>query len=113
MNNRGEVFEQKACEYLQNNDFKVIERNFHSRFGEIDVIAIKGDVLHFIEVKGRINPLYHPSYAVHRKKQQKIVSTAKFFLLRNKQLNDMYQQFDVISVVLEPEKIDFIENCFF
>lgn len=49
---KGKVYEERGCEYLRENGFEIIERNFFSRFGEIDIIALKDNVLHFIEVKG-------------------------------------------------------------
>ena len=48
---KGNIAEQKACEFLREQDFDIIDRNVYSRFGEIDIIAVKDEVLHFIEVK--------------------------------------------------------------
>lgn len=51
----GDKAEELTCKYLLENDFEIIERNFYSRFGEIDIIARRGDVLHFIEVKSGLD----------------------------------------------------------
>ncbi len=48
---KGNIAEELAVTFLLNSGYQVIEQNFYSRFGEIDIIAIKDDVLHFIEVK--------------------------------------------------------------
>ncbi|MEA1892504.1 MAG: YraN family protein, partial [Campylobacterota bacterium] len=48
---KGNLAEEKACTFLYSNGFTVVEQNFYSRFGEIDIIATKDEVLHFIEVK--------------------------------------------------------------
>ncbi len=48
---KGNIAEDKACEFLLEKGFVLVERNFYSRFGEVDIIAFKEDVLHFIEVK--------------------------------------------------------------
>ncbi|MEA1956545.1 MAG: YraN family protein [Campylobacterota bacterium] len=48
---KGNIAEQKACQFLYDNGFTIIQQNFYSRFGEIDIIAVKDEVLHFIEVK--------------------------------------------------------------
>ncbi|MGE4511988.1 MAG: YraN family protein, partial [Sulfurimonadaceae bacterium] len=48
---KGNEAETLACTFLFDAGFSVLERNFYSRFGEIDIIAFKEDVLHFIEVK--------------------------------------------------------------
>lgn len=52
---KGNLAEDKACGFLYENGFSVIERNFYSRFGEIDIIALKDEVLHFIEVKSGLD----------------------------------------------------------
>lgn len=49
--NIGSLYEEKAVEYLKNNGFTVIVKNFRCPKGEIDIIAIKEDILRFIEVK--------------------------------------------------------------
>ena len=48
---KGNLAEDTACGFLYDNGFTIIERNFYSRFGEIDIIATKDEVFHFIEVK--------------------------------------------------------------
>jgi putative endonuclease len=48
---KGNIAEERASEFLLDMGFLIIERNFYSRFGEIDIIAIKDEVLHLIEVK--------------------------------------------------------------
>ncbi|MDE7448198.1 MAG: YraN family protein, partial [Helicobacter sp.] len=48
---KGNLAEDKAATFLRHNDFRIVARNFYTRFGEIDIIAIKKDVLHFVEVK--------------------------------------------------------------
>ena len=47
----GILGEDKACAFLKKQGFKILKRNFHSKFGEIDIIATKDEILHFIEVK--------------------------------------------------------------
>ena len=57
MNNKaiGRFGEDIACEYLEGSGFEVIARNYNTRCGEIDVIAERRGMLHFIEVKTRVN----------------------------------------------------------
>lgn len=52
---KGNIAEDLACGFLYEHGFTIIERNFYSRFGEIDIIATKDDVLHFIEVKSGLD----------------------------------------------------------
>ncbi|MBV5334444.1 MAG: YraN family protein, partial [Sulfuricurvum sp.] len=48
---KGNLAEEKGCDYLRSHGFRIIDRNVYNRFGEIDIIAIKDNVLHFVEVK--------------------------------------------------------------
>ncbi len=52
---KGNLAEDKACKFLDENGFMIVERNFYSRFGEIDIIASKDEVLHFVEVKSGLD----------------------------------------------------------
>lgn len=48
---RGNLAEERGCEYLRKNGFRILDRNVYNRFGEIDIIALRNDVIHFVEVK--------------------------------------------------------------
>lgn len=83
----------------------ILERNFHSRFGEIDIIAQKDESLHFIEVKATSGD-YDAIYRVTSKKLSKLIKTINFYLLQS-QLNFSYQ-IDVICV--QKDEIKMLEN---
>ncbi len=90
--------EDKAVEYLKNQGYRILCRNFHSKFGEIDIIAVKNKVICFIEVKTRKKISYGlPSQAVNYGKQKKLILTAEYFLTRNYSQNFAYR-FDIIEV---------------
>lgn len=91
---KGNLAEEKACDYLSSLGFRIIERNFTLRGGEIDIIAMKDDVLHFIEVKSCTS--YDPLYNITPVKLQHIISTAQRFM-QKKQL-DLAFQVDAVSV---------------
>lgn len=91
---KGNIAEEKACDYLTSLGFRIIERNFTLRGGEIDIIAIKDEVLRFIEVKSCSS--YDPLYNITPSKLQHIISTAQRFMQR-KQL-DLAFQIDAVSV---------------
>lgn len=78
---KGSEYEKRACEYLESLGFEIIEKNFYSRFGEIDIIAKKEGVIHFIEVKG--SEKYESIYAITPKKLNKIIQTLRFYLSKN------------------------------
>ncbi|MDF2519836.1 MAG: YraN family protein [Clostridia bacterium] len=119
MNNNkllGAFGEDMACSYLQGMGYKIIERNFSCRVGEVDIIGIDGDTIAFIEVKSRTGVSYgNPSEAVSRTKQGRIVKTALFFMTKHR-LFDYMCRFDVIEVLTDGTKeninINLIKNAF-
>lgn len=118
MNNKeiGAFGEDAACEYLEDNDYEILERNFSLKTGEIDIIAEKDGCTVFVEVKTRRNNLYgEPSEAVNWKKQQHIRNTALLYL----RSIDVEMRFDVIEVFykegkdgLEVSEINHIRDAF-
>lgn len=72
----GKLGEDLACKYLQNKGYKILERNFEAKQGEIDIIALDKEELVFIEVKTRSNILYgKPAEAVNEIKQNHLIKT--------------------------------------
>ncbi|HAA2046827.1 TPA_asm: hypothetical protein GD813_03985 [Campylobacter jejuni] len=65
----GILGEDKACKFLKKQGFEILKRNFHSKFGEIDIIAKKDEILHFIEVKFTQND-YEVSERLCRRKNK-------------------------------------------
>lgn len=110
--NKGFIYERIAERYLLKNQYTIIERNFNSKFGEIDIIASKDGRLHFVEVKGRLNLSFgYPREAVTKVKQNKIISAAKYyFMITGK--DDLPCQFDVIEIIMDKKEINMIENAF-
>lgn len=86
---KGAAGEQKACEWLESKGFKILARNYCTQFGEIDIIALRDDVLHFIEVKTFLARSLSPRYAITAKKLQKIYASIDvlLFTCRNLQPN--------------------------
>lgn len=111
---KGYEGEDKACAYLISKGYEIIERNYYTRLGEIDIIARKDKFLVFVEVKslphGDIDTLSH---VLNKKKQQKIIKTSKCYLLKHRQYNYEYIRYDVLAIdvpVLDP--VYHIENAF-
>ena len=101
----GILGENKACNFLKSKNFKILQRNFHSKFGEIDIIAKKDDILHFIEVKFT-NGDYQSIYRLDAKKYEKILKTIRFYLLKN----DITCDYQVDLICINKDDIDFVEN---
>lgn len=104
----GILGENKACEYLKKQKFEILKCNFHSKFGEIDIIAKKDDVLHFIEVKFTQND-YEVSERLNLKKYKKILKTINFYLFKNPTNLD----FQVDLICVKNDIIEFFENISF
>lgn len=97
MNNKGVIYEDAAIKFLSKNRYRILERNFKTKFGEIDIIALDKDVLVFIEVKGGNDKLYNPAERADINKLKKIMRTAEFYI--NKFKGDFEEvRIDVISV---------------
>jgi putative endonuclease len=93
---RGNWGEEIACKHLISQGAKILKRNFHSKFGEIDIIAKEKDCIIFVEVKTRKNNLYgNASEFVTKSKQRKIILTAQYYL---RYCSETQIRFDVIEV---------------
>jgi putative endonuclease len=102
---RGNIAEERAGRYLQKNGFTLIERNFYSRFGEIDIIAQRNDVLHFIEVKSGLD--YESAIQnITPAKLRKILKTVDTYLAKHA-LSDTVS---IDAVIVTPTAIEHIEN---
>lgn len=108
MNKRkfGIIGEKIAQDYLRNQDYEILETNFYTKRGEIDIIAQKDNCITFVEVKTRTNLKYGtPAMAVNSVKKKHIKFVAKIFLLLNK-LKEFEVRFDVIEVLIMNGKCD-------
>lgn len=107
----GTSYEIKAEEYLLKKGYKILERNFRNRSGEIDIIAKDGEYFCFVEVKYRTtNDFGNPLEAVDYRKQNQIRKVAMYYLMKNKLSEWTPCRFDVIG--FEGEKMTHIENAF-
>ena len=90
--------EKIAAEYLRNNGYRIVEKNYKNRFGEIDVIAKEGQTVVFVEVKTRKTSSYGtPSSAVDSKKQQRMGKAAVTYLTEKRLIHHPVR-FDVVSI---------------
>lgn len=116
INKMGMWAELEALSYLQKMGFILVAQNFHSRFGEIDLIMKKDQDLIFVEVKARSKTKYGLAHEVISvTKQRKIMHTALEFLEKQQSYSHFYCRFDVICFNFEQKfsksiHYDF-ENC--
>ena len=93
----GRWAEQKARELLELENYQYVNQNYHSRYGEIDLIVRSGKELVFVEVKARSLGRYATACEViTRAQQRKIIKTAQFFLQKHPNYDDFDCRFDVI-----------------
>lgn len=112
--NTGGAGEDYAAEWLLNQGYRIVARNYHSRYGEIDIIAESGQYIMFVEVKTRERgSLVSPAEAVTRSKQSKILRTAEVFL--SKSPSALQPRFDLAAVTTvhgEPWGLQYFANAF-
>lgn len=103
--------EDLACAYLQKQGFTILQRNFRSRTGEIDIVCREGTYLVFTEVKYRKTAKNGaPEEAVGSAKQRKIFETARYYMARFGVSSDTDIRFDVVAIL--GENITLIRNAF-
>lgn len=109
--------ESAAVAFLKKKGYRILEQNFRSKVGEIDIIAEQGGTLVFIEVKARAHHEFgHPFNALTLAKRKKIIQTAQSFLAKKK-ISDKPMRFDVVGLTSDPEspdswQIEHLENAF-
>jgi len=104
-----------AQNFLQQNHLKLIQKNYLTKVGEIDLIMLDGEIVVFIEVRYRQSGNFTSSIeSVDYKKQKKIIKTAQSFLQINQKFTDNICRFDVVGVEnsLKSPKIKWIKNAF-
>ena len=110
---RGKWGEEKASQYLEREGYTILERNMRTAHGEIDILALKGNVLTFIEVKTRsTNAFGFPEEAVSFRKQAHLLSAAEAYLQDHPESPETWQ-FDIIAITILPgnqPEIEHFEN---
>lgn len=100
----GKQGEELAVKYLEQNGYKVIERNFECKQGEIDIIALYKKEIIFIEVKTRTNTKYGtPAEAVDKTKQKHLTKAVKYYLY-SRHLENEFVRIDVIEIYMYEQK---------
>lgn len=113
MNNRriGDIEEVLAVNFLKNNGYDIIERNFRCKLGEIDIVAEHEGYLVFVEVKYRSSMQYgSPADSITIKKQERIYKVAQLYMIRNHIAVDFPTRFDVVLIL--GNEISIIKNAF-
>lgn len=110
----GKKGEEIALRFLKKRGYRIIERNYVCKMGEMDIIAKEKDTLVFVEVKARTSTTFGPpQLAVNSSKQRQLSKVALNFL-KEKQIEDMKARFDVVAILLGPkgEEVELIRDAF-
>jgi len=110
----GRQGELEAAAFLEKKGYRILERNYRSRYGEIDIIAEDGRVVVFVEVKARGSDRFGaPTASVDERKQKKLLLTAQFYI-ESRRLFDSDLRFDVVGIETDGGKLSFelVKNAF-
>ncbi|MFQ5481881.1 MAG: YraN family protein [Nitrospinaceae bacterium] len=113
----GQAGEAAALKFLQKKGYRILEQNFRTKAGEIDLVAEQEGVLVFVEVKARTGMEFGgPARSVTLQKQKRLARTARQFLARNA-IRERSCRFDVVTLVGDPGnpkswKIDLLADAF-
>jgi putative endonuclease len=103
----GDESESLATRFLEQEGFIILERNYFARkLGEIDIIAQKDEVLHFIEVKSGKSDSFDPVYNVTPVKLRKVINSAHYYL----KTKGLTMPFSIDALIVRGDEVEFIEN---
>lgn len=109
----GKEGEDRAAKYLAGLGYTILERNYRTPSGEIDLIALHRGAVVFVEVKTRTSEAYgSPELAVNLRKQRRMIKAALGYL-KYKKLHQVPCRFDVVAISAAAEKeVEHIQNAF-
>jgi len=103
----GDESESLATRFLEQEGFIILERNYFARkLGEIDIIAKRNDILHFIEVKGSKFNSFDPVYNVTPAKLRKVINSAHYYL----KIKCLDMPFSIDAIIVRGDEVEFLEN---
>jgi putative endonuclease len=107
----GSAAEELACRYLVDRGLRPVERNFHCRLGEIDLVVLDSRCLVFVEVRYRHSDRFVAAgLTVDRHKQRKLIRTAALYLAKRPRFAHHTVRFDVVAI--EGETVNWIRDAF-
>jgi putative endonuclease len=102
MNNRkiGDFGEDLAVDFLQNKGYKILDRNYYIKGAELDVVALQGDEIVFVEVKTRLSNMYgYPEEGVTFFKQEKMARAIRNYM--GSSIHDKYFRIDIVAIEID------------
>ena len=122
----GDIGENIACDYLINHGFEVLDRNYLRKWGELDIVVKKSNIIHFIEVKSvscvtlpidvthiTSKDAYRPEENVHPQKLRRLARAIQTYILE-KRLDNLDWQLDIVTVKIDrtnrKARVEMLEN---
>ncbi|MDR2080514.1 MAG: YraN family protein [Campylobacteraceae bacterium] len=99
--------EERSARFLEKAGLKITARNYHSRFGEIDIVAEEENILHFVEVKATEGD-YDPLERITLSKMEKITKTVEYYILKN----GIQKEYQIDAVIVTNSNIEWVQNIF-
>lgn len=112
----GKIGEDKAAKYLRENGYKILDQNNSTKWGELDLIATKNNILIFVEVKLKTTEDFGmPEEMIGKNKLSQVKRTAEMYLLTNPDIAKKYEryQIDAVCIVEETDRLTHYENLSF
>lgn len=117
---RGSEGEEIATKFLADKGFKILERNYSTKFGEIDLVVIKDNILRFVEVKLKKGDFFGaPEEMIGASKLSRVIRMSEFYLMEKPEMAKKYEIYsiDAVCIVIneneEVERINLYENIGF
>jgi len=102
---KGDYFEKLACSYLENKGFSIIETNYYAKkLGEIDIIAKKDDIYHFVEVKSGSS--FEAVYNITSSKLKKLYKSIEYYI----KVKNLSVNYSVDAIIFANDDLEFLEN---
>ena len=102
---KGNYFEDKAVDFLSSNGYSIIDRNFYAKkLGEIDIVSLKDDIYHFIEVKS--GETFEAVYNITPSKLHKLLKSIEYYL----KVKNLDVAYCVDAIIFAGEELEYLEN---
>jgi len=111
----GDDGELTVIQFLEKQGVSILDRNFRTKLGEVDIIAQKGQTIAFVEVKTRRKEYFDTSHVITLTKQRRLTKAAKYYMLCNN-ITDKHCRFDVAIVtysLTQQPVVRYIRNAFY
>ena len=106
---RGDYGENVACGILESYGFIIIDRNYHTKQGEIDIVAVRGSVIHFVEVKTTYGE-YNPAENFHKTKLRRFLKAVKVYCYRH-HIQDDVIEIDLALVDVKQRRFNLVTHA--